>query len=67
MNDGALTWRLVGLGAAMKVGRALFARFVRPNGVRAALVAIALVAGACGGRRASGGRSIVVPHSANLT
>ena len=27
MNDGALTWRLAGLGTAIKIGRALFARF----------------------------------------
>ena len=49
MNDGALTWRLAGLGTAIKVGRALFARFVQPNGVRVMIVAIALVVGACGG------------------
>jgi glucose/arabinose dehydrogenase len=48
MNDGAMTWRLVGLGAAIKVGRALFARIVRPN-VAIAALAVALVAGACGG------------------
>jgi glucose/arabinose dehydrogenase len=54
MNDGALAWRLAGLGTAIKVGRALFARFVQLNGVRVVLVTVAFVAGACGGDEPSG-------------